>query len=107
VNASKLVIEAELAASDEVTHGSSREATRIQWMAVAKADEHVLGLNAPIVEDGPFDAAMALTCRWRNRPQHQLRTLVGAAGTAASCQRGREQMQQVALLDHLVSAAEQ
>src|SRR5262245_39063395 len=28
---------------------------------------------------------MALTCRWRSRPQHQLQTLVGAAGTAASC----------------------
>ena len=26
-------------------------------MAVAKADEHVLSLNAPIVEDGRFDAA--------------------------------------------------
>ena len=30
--------------------------------------------------------SMALTCRWRSRPQHQLRTLVGAAGTAALCQ---------------------
>ena len=33
-------------------------------MAVAKADEHVLGLNAPIVEDGPFDAAAK--CPGRN-----------------------------------------
>src|SRR6478672_6483257 len=33
-------------------------------MAVAKADEHVLGLNAPIVDDGPLDAAAK--CPGRN-----------------------------------------
>src|SRR5262245_27726607 len=52
--------------------------------------------------------SLALTCRWRSRPQHQLRTLVGAAGTAASCQEATYAPQQTTpLFDHLVGDGKQ